>query len=229
MSSTPTLFVIDDDQDWLLELQGVACAMGIEFRSFASAAAFLKESDAPGCLLFATAMESMDWLNMRDAMSLQGRNNPIVLMMNVLDARKIVEAMRRGAESVIIKPCDAKCLQQVIEEGLASDAKRREHHSTNANVQERFDSLTPQECEVAWQIVDGSPNKVTARRLGVSVRTVENRRRSIFAKLGIRSVAELVTMVLQAAPQRLPRSSREGGPSGLGATPVQRTGRTARA
>lgn len=208
MPSTPTLFVIDDDQDWLLELQGVACAMGIEFRSFASPAEFLKQSDAPGCILFATAMESMDWLNLRDVMSLQGRNNPIVLMMDVLDARKIVEAMRRGAESVIIKPCDAKCLQQVIEEGLASDAKRREYHSANADVQKRFDSLTPQEREVMWQIVDGSPNKITARRIGVSVRTIENRRRSIFAKLGIRSVAELVTTVMQTTTdeQRPPQS-----------------------
>lgn len=215
MSDTATLFVIDDDQDWLAELQGVACAMGIEFRSFSSPAAFLEQSDAPGCVLFAAATESMNWLALRDAMSRQGRNNPIVLMIDAPDSRKIVEAMRQGAESVIAKPCDAKCLQQAIEEGMASDAKRREYYSLNADVQKRFDGLTPQERDVMRQIVDGSPNKVTARCLGVSVRTIENRRRSLFAKLGIRSVAELVATVLQSAPQQRRTPRQEDWPREL--------------
>jgi hypothetical protein len=39
----------------------------------------------------------------------------------------------------------------------------------------------------------------------VSVRTIENRRRSVFAKLGIRSVAELVTTVMQTtSPESRP-------------------------
>ena len=225
MSITPTLFVIDDDQDWLLELQGVACAMGIEFQSFDSPAAFLKQTDAPGVLLLATTMEAMDWLSLRDAMGLQGRNNPMILMTGAPDARMIVEAMRQGAESVIVKPCGAKCLQQVIAEGLASDAERRKYHSLNADVQKRFDDLTPQERDVMWQIVDGSPNKVTARRIGVSVRTIENRRRSLFAKLAIRSVAELVAMVLQSAPPRRSPSQQDGLASDLQPSTVQRMGR----
>lgn len=202
MSTYPSLFVIDDDADWLLELQGVACALGINFKSFASTAEFLEQADAPGCVLVDVGL-AKNWLTLRDALRERGRSNPLVLMAATVDVRMIVEAMRNGAESVIVKPCEPDCLRQAIEEALASDADGRKHRTLHADVQRRFESLTPQEREVMWQIVDGSPNKVTARRIGVSVRTIENRRRSIFAKLGIRSVAELVATVLQSAPRRM--------------------------
>ncbi len=44
-----------------------------------------------------------------------------------------------------------------------------------------FDSLTPQERRVMWQIVDGSPNKVTAAADRGERSHDRNRRRSIFA------------------------------------------------
>lgn len=47
-------------------------------------------------------------------------------------------------------------------------------------------------------VVEGLQNKAIANRLGVSVRTVENRRREVFAKMQAASVAELVRLVLAA-------------------------------
>lgn len=202
MLNAPSLLVIDDDADWLLELQGVASALGIDFKSFASTADFLEQADVQGCVLVDVGL-AKNWLTLRDALRKLGRNNPLVLMAVAVDVRMIVDAMRNGAESVILKPCEPDCLRQSIEEALASDAERRKHCTLHADIQRRFESLTPQEREVMWQIVDGSPNKVTARRLRVSVRTIENRRRSIFSKLGIRSVAELVATVMQSAPPRM--------------------------
>lgn len=76
-------------------------------------------------------------------------------------------------------------------------------------MQERLDSRTDQEREVMRQIVDGSPNKFTARRLGIIVRTIENRRRSVFAKLEIRSVAEVVTLVMQSTTPESRRTMHE--------------------
>ncbi len=44
-------------------------------------------------------------------------------------------------------------------------------------------------------MVEGIANKVIARRLDVSIRTVENRRHEIFEKMQAKSLAELVQMV----------------------------------
>jgi FixJ family two-component response regulator len=134
---------------------------------------------------------------------------PVVLMTAKPETQLIVQAMRNGAIAVLDKPCGQEALWKAVETALAVDAERRYRRGRQASMQERLDSLTDQEREVMWQIVDGSPNKITARRLGVSVRTIENRRRSIFAKLGIRSVAELVTTVMQTTSQESRPMMRE--------------------
>ena len=47
-------------------------------------------------------------------------------------------------------------------------------------------------------MVDGLANKVIARRINVSVRTVENRRQRIFEKTGTDSLAELIRLVVES-------------------------------
>ena len=53
-------------------------------------------------------------------------------------------------------------------------------------------------------IVAGRPNKAMANQLGSSLRTIENRRRDVFVKMGVRSVAELVTLVRRAEAGQAP-------------------------
>jgi two-component system response regulator FixJ len=59
-----------------------------------------------------------------------------------------------------------------------------------------YDHLTPRERAVLEQIIGGSSNKETGRKLGVSPRTVEVHRARIMAKLGAKNVADLVRIVL---------------------------------
>lgn len=56
---------------------------------------------------------------------------------------------------------------------------------------ERDDSLSARELEVAEAVACGLSNKEVAARLEISVRTVENHMRSIFAKLGVSSRTRL--------------------------------------
>jgi hypothetical protein len=54
-------------------------------------------------------------------------------------------------------------------------------------------------------MVEGDSNKVMAKRLGVSIRTIEVRRANVFRvfrKVGTDSVAELVRFYLEAATAR---------------------------
>ena len=47
-------------------------------------------------------------------------------------------------------------------------------------------------------MVQGKANKAIAHELDISVRTVENRRREVFAKLQADSVAQLVRLAIEA-------------------------------
>jgi FixJ family two-component response regulator len=60
----------------------------------------------------------------------------------------------------------------------------------------RLQALSDRERAVMSLVVDGDANKVIARKLGLSVKTIEKHRSSMMRKLQLRSVAELVRMAM---------------------------------
>jgi DNA-binding NarL/FixJ family response regulator len=56
--------------------------------------------------------------------------------------------------------------------------------------------LTSREVEILTALAEGLPTKAIARRLEVSVRTVENHKANVFKKLGVRNQAQAVALAL---------------------------------
>ena len=67
----------------------------------------------------------------------------------------------------------------------------------------RLATVTDAERQVLDLVVDGIPNKVIAKRLRKSVRTVETRRSAIYHKTKVDSVAQLVRLVMIAEHDEL--------------------------
>ena len=59
----------------------------------------------------------------------------------------------------------------------------------------RLASLSPREQEVMRRVAAGKLNKVIADELHMAVRTVEVHRARVFAKLGVRSAAEVAALL----------------------------------
>ncbi len=59
----------------------------------------------------------------------------------------------------------------------------------------RFRSLSTREVEIIRLATEGVPNKSIARRLDVSVKTVEKNRRNAYIKLRVSTAAEMATLV----------------------------------
>jgi PAS domain S-box-containing protein len=59
-------------------------------------------------------------------------------------------------------------------------------------------TLTPRERDVMRLVVIGDANKVIARKLGLSVKTIEKHRSSLMKKLRVRSVPKLVRLAMLA-------------------------------
>lgn len=83
----------------------------------------------------------------------------------------------------------AMVLAALLHEKPASIASRAESHP----------SLSDREYEVARSVASGLTNKEVGAVLGISVRTVENHLRSIFAKLGVRSRFRLAARLREGA------------------------------
>ena len=73
----------------------------------------------------------------------------------------------------------------------------REHwrrREAEENVKNRFAQLKPVERQIMELVVAGKTNKMIAEELGISVRTVENRRARMMKKLRVESRADLLAL-----------------------------------
>lgn len=61
----------------------------------------------------------------------------------------------------------------------------------------RLESFTVRELEVAQLIAEGESNKKIARRLGISIKTVESHRAAAMRKAGVRTAAEFVRFAIK--------------------------------
>ncbi len=109
--------------------------------------------------------------------------------------------MRRGAITLLEKPYEDNDLWDAIREGIERDKKQRSEELRRQDVLRKLESLTDKERVVMDMMVDGLANKVIARKLDVSIRTVESRRHDVFEKMQADSLAELVRMAVSLRPK----------------------------
>ena len=64
--------------------------------------------------------------------------------------------------------------------------------------EQQLGELSPRELEVMAILVEGASNKLVAHRLALSIRTVEMHRKNALAKLGVRSIAEVIALAATA-------------------------------
>ncbi|MEL7445558.1 MAG: LuxR C-terminal-related transcriptional regulator [Pseudomonadota bacterium] len=111
---------------------------------------------------------------------------------------RIVEAIKAGALDYLALPLDpdrfARCLNRIAQEAEMFGASQRRM----IEARNRISSLSNREREVLEWLSEGSSNKVIARELEISPRTVEIHRANMMNKLGARHAAEAVRLKLEA-------------------------------
>jgi PAS domain S-box-containing protein len=87
---------------------------------------------------------------------------------------------------------------QAVGSDVTERRKLEEHSREQAVAQVQLRTLSLRERDVLKLVVTGDANKVIARKLALSVKTIEKHRSSMMKKLGVRSVPELVRLALLA-------------------------------
>jgi FixJ family two-component response regulator len=200
MATEPTVFVVDDDGDARDSVCVLVRSMGIRAEPFASAEEFLAGyvEGRPGCLVTDVRMRGLSGVELQEKLIERNIVLPVIVLTAYPQTRVTVRAMTAGAVTLLEKPYDEEELWDAIRRALARDAQRREGVLRQREIRLRVDQLTPGERAVMDLIVQGQPNKAIAKKLGISVRAVENRRSAIFTKMQADSVAELVRLVIDA-------------------------------
>lgn len=201
MTAAATIFLVDDDEAVLRALRRLLAAAGYEVVSYASPLQFLAEHDpaVPGCAVLDLSMPGIDGLGIQAALSAGSEMRPVIFLTGTGDISTSVRAMKAGAVDFLTKPVQANDLLAAIARAVALDREGREARSGAAEAAARLATLTPREREVLTLVVAGRLNKQIAHELGTSIKTIKVHRARVMAKMGVRTVADLVRAAEPAA------------------------------
>jgi len=197
---TRVVHVIDDDQAVRESLGFLLETAGFEVKTYDSGVRFLEafSGDLDGCVVTDVRMPGISGIELAGRLRDLGSRLPIIVMTGHGDVPLAVEAMKAGVHDFIEKPFDDEAMIRSIESALQRSEIATGHAENRADVLRRIESLSARERQVLAGLVEGSANKVIARDLGISPRTVEIYRANVMTKMRAASLSELVRMAISA-------------------------------
>jgi RNA polymerase sigma factor (sigma-70 family) len=195
-----TVFVIDDDASLRASVCALVSSMGCRAVGFASAEEFLAGYAAGdrGVVVADLRMPGMSGLALQEELVRRKSHLPVVILTAYARTPTTVRAIQAGAVTLIDKPYHDNDLWDAIRTALEKEEAAWTAAEARGELHERLSTLTEEERRVMELIVEGKPNKMIAKELGLAVRTVEKRRHSVLAKMKTGSVAELVAVAIEA-------------------------------
>ncbi len=195
-SSSPTVFVVDDDAAIRKAVSRLLRSAGIAVAVFESPTEFLAQYDpnTPGCLVLDIAMPGFNGLQLQTALGEKGSVLPIIFLTGHGDVSKSVQAMKHGAFDFLTKRVKDKDLLTAVRAAIQTDSFVRREKAKMSEILARLDKLTPRERELLEHVVAGKLNKQIAADLGITEATVKMHRARVMAKMKVQSVAELARL-----------------------------------
>ena len=198
MSRKATLHFIDSSSRHRAELARVGFTLGHHSEVYGDLSELSVHPPREGIIIARDSVEEGGVGVILDRLSRLGIWLPLIAVDTQPRPTRIVEAIKAGALDYLSLPLDperfARCLDRIAEEAEEFGTARRRM----IEARDRISSLSQREREVLEWLAEGSSNKVIARELDISPRTVEIHRANMMNKLGARHAAEAVRLRLEA-------------------------------
>ena len=198
------IHVVDDDAAVRRSLVFLLESMGWHVTAHASATHFLAAHpdlpDSMGCLVLDIRMPGMSSLELQQLLVARRWLLPIVFITGHGDVELAVQAMKHGAFDFLEKPFKDQRLLDVVSAALRQRSADLQRDGRTRQAAQRLARLSPREAEVALLVARGWPNKLVARALDISEKTVHIHRQHVMEKAQVGSAAELTHLMLLADP-----------------------------
>jgi len=208
-----TVYIVDDNVEFLESTRFWLSGAGFEVQVWhdpqaAVEALAQRNRSTPACLMLDVRMPQLSGLDVHDALIEGEAELPIIYMSGHADVPLAVQAMQKGAVTLLEKPFDDDALEQALQKAFttpprksatqaaAASASEPAHDEGHARFAAMESRLTPRERQVLSYVIQGIYNKNIADRIGLSIKTVELYRARGMAKMQARSVAELTRMMV---------------------------------
>ena len=205
------VLLVDDHQMMRDGLRGILAAEpGIEVVGEAAdgrAALELARTLAPDVVVMDVGMREMNGIEATRQIKRERPATRVIVLSTYSDPRYVLSAHEAGASGYVLKLSAFDELLRAVRAVSAGRsywspeiaevvlvAKLREQSGSGSATRA---SLGPRESEVLQLLAEGRTSAQIARRLHVSIRTVETHRRNIMRKLGLHSVAELTKFAIR--------------------------------
>lgn len=191
------LAIVDDDMAVLRSLTRMLTACGYAVTAFQSAEAFVESlgHGPPDAVLVDLRLPGTDGLSLLEQLRRDGHTMPIVFLSGHADIPTSVRAIRAGAVDFLEKPCDESTLLASLARAIDIARSNRTVAASSEELRSKWQTLTPREQQVCSQVVQGRLNKQIAADLGTREKTIKVHRARVMAKMGARSLPELVRSV----------------------------------
>jgi FixJ family two-component response regulator len=191
------IYVIDDDASFRTSARQSLELAGYEVRAYSSAHQFLElytEQHEPGCILLDPALPRLDGLDLQLGSSL-----PVICITGIANVRAAIEAIKSGADDLLIKPVNFDDLLSAVKKALLQDKNLRDQFD---EFRARIATLTPREKKVFELVVRGKVGKQIAHELQSTERTIKAHREHMMHKMGATSIVELISKAARAGALR---------------------------
>jgi two-component system response regulator DctR len=194
--------LVDDEATVRAALEFLLASHGLAVRSYDSGVALLDHLNQGhtlrGCVLLDVRMEPLSGLQVHDELVARGIQVPVIFLTGHGDIRMAVGALKKGAFDFVEKPFGDAALVERVRDALQADAQQQQRRADGDSRGELLAGLTQREQDVMVRVAAGRLNKVIADEMNISMRTVEVYRARVYAKLGVRSSAELATLLARS-------------------------------
>ncbi len=203
------VYIVDDDRDVRRSLSFMLGASQMHSHPFGSGEDFLDAVPdlQPGCVLLDLRMPKMDGFQVLDELAKREVDWPVIVMTGHGEVPIAVRAMKAGALDFVEKPFSEASLMSCFETAFALLDRSAESGQQKQAALQRVRRLTVRETEVLQGLLAGESNRQLAGRLGISLRTVEMHRANMMESLEVKSLAEALTLSIEAGLKPAPKQS----------------------
>lgn len=192
-----TVHIVDDDASFRIALERRLKKAGYEVATYSSAQQLLDrlpdESEA-GCILLDVRIPGLSGPELQARLAELGSALPIIFVTGYADVRTTVQTIKAGAEDFLTKPVTSEQLLRALEQAMAHHETSRGLKAKRNALRAQLARLTPRETQVFELVVQGKINKQIAQQLGATERTIKAHRHRVMEKMGVQSLAELVSI-----------------------------------
>jgi two-component system response regulator FixJ len=199
------VYIVDDDQQLGEELGELLKSRGYTPTLFPSGESFLAQIgllDA-GIVVLDYGMPGLSGLDTQSVLAERWPQHQVILFSGQAKVDMTVRAMRAGATDVLEKTVSPDTLLQAVANAAEQLRQTSAQGEARAEAIERIAMLTDRERDVLDGLIKGSSNKLIARDLGISFRTVEIYRARLMRKLAANSLPDIVRVAQLAGVARI--------------------------